>query len=346
VADENRNVTTQSIAEKLGVSRATVSIVLNGRAKQRKIRPETTRKVLEAAREMHYVPNQTALNLRRQRSGIVGVLLANFRMDWAERVMSGLLEVFDPRGYCPFVAAHRFEVERYRRELTAALQRRDEGVICHPLPGHEDLYREFARVGMPLVFIGDVPVELPGSSYVVWDSGAAARAAVRHLVEMGRKRIGYIGFEYPLKMSLARFEAYQEVLRETDLLLNRQWMISPPAQMKTSAILDLALKRMFAPGRAHPDAIFVLNDGLALPALEALAQRGIRVPDDVAVMGMGDLPLTGHQGISLSTVREPCEEMGHEAAETILKLIAHPKRAPIQRALTLCELKVRRTTVG
>src|ERR1700747_3159729 len=101
-----RTLTTKELARRLSVSRATVSIVLNGRAQQRNITPETTRRVLDAARALGYVPNRAAPNLRRQRSGVIGVVLANFRMDWAERVMTGLLEVFDPSGFTPFVATH------------------------------------------------------------------------------------------------------------------------------------------------------------------------------------------------------------------------------------------------
>ena len=95
----------------------------------------------------------------------------------------------------------------------------------------------------------------------------------------------------------------------------------------------------------HPDSIFVLNDGLALPLLDGLCRRGISVPEDVALIGMGDLPLTGHSSMGLSTMREPVEEMG-EAAQTILKLIESPALGPIQRVISCVELKARRTTIG
>ncbi len=342
----SRPVTTKDLARRLSVSRATVSIVLNGRAQQRNITPETTQRVLEAARELGYVPNQAARTLRRQRSGVIGVVLADFSMDWAERVMSGLLAVFDPGGFTPFVATHRFDPARQRKELMAALQRHDEGVICQPLPGQEECYREFQRSGVPLVFLGDEPAGLHEVSSVCWDAGAAARMAVEHLVANGRRRIGHIGFTYPLRFSQARVAAYQAVLQEAGLPLEDRWSNTLPASLGAPGIVAAALARSFAPGFAHPDALFVLNDHLALTALEALERRGLRVPDDVALIGMGDLPFTGQRGIGLSTVREPCEELGRGAAETILELVGAPMRAPINCLISCTELLARRTSVA
>jgi LacI family transcriptional regulator len=342
----SRPVTTKDLARRLSVSRATVSIVLNGRAQQRNITPETTQRVLEAARELGYIPNQAARTLRRQRSGVIGVVLADFSMDWAERVMTGMLAVFDPGGFTPFVATHRFDPARQRKELMAALQRHDEGVICQPLPGQEDCYREFQGRGVPLVFLGDEPAGLPEVSSVCWDAGAAARTVVQHLVQTGRRRIGHIGFTYPLRFSQARVAAYQAVLSEAGLHCDERWSTTLPASLGASGIVAAALERAFAPGIEHPDALFVLNDHLALTALEALEQRGLRVPEDVALVGMGDLPCTAQRGIGLTTVREPCEELGRAAAETVLDLVGAPMRAPISCLISCTELMARRTSAA
>lgn len=342
----NRNVTTKEIARRLQVSRATVSIVLNGRSQQRSITPETTRRVLDAAKELGYVPNIAARNLRRQRSGVIGVVLANFRMEWAEQVMTGMLDVFDQGGFTPFVATHRFDADRHRKELQAALQRHDEGVICQPLAGQEDLYREFIQRGVPLVFIGDQPLGMPETSFAAWDSGAAAKVAVEHLIKTGRKRIGHIGLDYPMRMSTARVAAYRAAVTAAGLPLDERWIVAAPPGQSLERRTEHAIDRIFAANQPHPDALFVLNDSMALPVLEILDARRIRVPEDVAVIGMGDLPLTGHRAIGLSTVREPCEQMGAVAAATVLDLVSNPLQPPIQRAIASCDLRIRRTTAG
>lgn len=338
-------VTSAMLAEQLGVSRATVSIVLNGHGPQRKISPTTIQRVLDAAREQGYAPNRTARNLRMQRSGVIGVVLADFRMDWAERVMRGMSEEFDPGDYTALVATHRWDAVRHRKELLAAMQRRDEAVIVQPLPGQDDLYQHLLSVGIPLVFLGDRPTAALPASFAGWDSAAAARTAVCHLIERGYRRIGHLGFHHPMRMTQERTAAYRQALHQAGLPVNEAWISLPPAGDAIDGVMAAEVARMLA-SNEKPDALFVLNDGLALSLLEVLDQRGIRTPQDLAIIGMGDLPLTGHSGISLSTVREPCEEMGRAAAHAALALIAGPGRAPIESLIPGNELRARRTTTG
>jgi LacI family transcriptional regulator len=339
-------VTAEELANRLGLSRATVSIVLRGDASRRKISAKTTQRVLEAAKKFNYVPNQAARMLRRQRTDVIGVIFPNFRLDWAERVMEGMLESLRSTRYSPFVATHRFSPELFRKEAMAALQRRDDALICYPLPGMSDLYRQVRGLGIPLVFLGDRPTDVEDESWVIWDAGAAAATAVQHLVDQGRTRVAFLGIDYPMKMSQARFEAFRRVLKKSKLPINPQWIFQPASSSTIEQIVEPGLNQMFSGSGPHPDSLFVLNDGIALPALESLARRGIRVPEDVAVVSMGDLPLTGHSAIGLSTMREPVEELGREAAEVALQLIAEPSLGPIQRVLSCEELHGRRTTLG
>jgi LacI family transcriptional regulator len=339
-------VTAEELAKRLGLSRATVSIVLRGEAVRRKISAKTTERVLDAARKYNYMPNQAARMLRRQRTDVIGVIFPNFRLDWAERVMEGMLGVLESTRYSPFVATHRFSQQLFRKEALAALQRRDDALICYPLPGLNDLYKQISSLGIPLVFIGDRPIDVENESCVMWDAGAAAAAAVQHLVDQGRKRIGFLGLDYPMKMSQARFQAYKTVLKKARLPIQPNWIFTPAANSTLEQIIEPGLNQMFSGPGPHPDAIFVLNDGIALPALEALQKRHLKVPQDVAVIGMGDLPLTGHSAIGLSTMREPVEQMGREAAEVALQLIEDRSLGPIERVISCEELHARRTTLG
>jgi LacI family transcriptional regulator len=342
-------ITAEELARRLGVSRATVSIVLRGDAVRRKISPATTRRVLDAAREHNYVPNQAARMLRRQRTDMIGVIFPNFRLDWAERAMTGMLAVLEPTPYTPFVATHRFDPALFAKEALSSLERRDDALICHPLPDMGDVHARLASGSMPVVFMGDRPLagrHTKGFSSVVWDAGVAARMAVRHLVELGRKRIAFLGIDYRMEMSQARVAAYHAVLNEAGLPARPQWVFVPPASSAIEKIVDPGLDQMFARGRTPPDALFVLNDGIAMPTLESLYRRGVRVPDDLAVVSMGDLPLTGHVAVGLSTMREPVERMGREAAEVALRLIADPAAGPVHRTIDCAELHARRTTIG
>ena len=141
-----------------------------------------------------------------------------------------------------------------------------------------------------------------------------------------------------MKMSQARFQAYKTVLKKARLTIQPNWIFTPAANSTLEQIIEPGLNQMFSGPGPHPDAIFVLNDGIALPALEALQKRHLKVPQDVAVIGMGDLPLTGHSAIGLSTMREPVEQMGREAAEVALQLIEDRSLGPIERVISCEEL--------
>lgn len=337
-------VTATDIARQLGLSRTTVSMVLRGEARKRQISQQTRDRILAAAKELNYAPNLWARNLRRQSSGMVGVIFVNFSLDWAQQVVSGMTCVLEAAGYSPFVAIHDWQRKRARRELLSCLQRRDDAVIMQPVPSLTDLYMGVRQAGVPLVFLGDRPGDMPDASFVAWDSAPDTRLAVEHLIRTGRRRIAYLGYKYPMPINENRFEMFALVLQEAGLPLNRDWVTVSPIESDLDRIADRALSKMFNDGQNHPDAIFAQNDGLAIPLLSALRSRGVRVPDDVAVVGMGDYPITSHEGISLSTTREPLPEMGREAALAVIELIRDPAQAPIQRLVPGGELRIRRTT--
>jgi LacI family transcriptional regulator len=339
-------VTAVELARMLGVSLSTVSFVMNGHAEKYRIPAKTAKRVLDAAKQHRYVPNPHARRLRSSKSGMIGVVLGNFKMDWVEMAMQGMQKVIDATDYVPFVATHGFDAERNRKELQSSLQRRDEGLIAFPMPDCDELYHSIIQAGVPLVFIGEEMPGLEDVSAVVWDSESAAEAAVRHLVGLGRRRIAFLGVDYPGLGTLHRFKAYCRVLRECGLELRESWIARPSANLPPREMIGMALDQFFADPQHAPDAIFALNDGLALPAMEELAARGISVPGDVALIGLQNLPLSSHPAISLSTVEEPVEAMGEAAARILLDLISGKTKAPVRLVIPTGGVLARRSTIG
>ncbi len=336
--------TSFDVADALGLSRATVSAVLRGQADKLGISSTTAERVLDTAKRLNYYPNKVARSLRSQRTGVIGAVLINFKHGWTDSVMEGMESVLSEADRAIFVATHRMVVQRAIKELTSCLMRHDEGIICQPVPGATDIYKRIKNAGRPLIFLGDYPEDVPDVSFVGWDSPPAVRVAVEHLIQTGRRRIGFIGIDYPMKMARARYLAYHEVLQEAGLVENERWVAIPPLLWPVEQIINWALDRMFVPGQEHPDGILARNDDIGLAALEGLRARGIRVPDDVALIGLGDLPVTNYSGISLSTVKEPTVEIGREAARLMLQLIDNPEHDPVHRLIPGRELKIRGTT--
>ncbi len=337
--------TAKDLAKILGLSRSTVSVIMRGDAKKFKIAPRTVARVLAAARQFSYSPNASAQNLRRQRSNTVTFIVSNFRFDWADELFAGAIEILHTNHFTPIVTAHSSDPMRQETEIIAAIRRRDAAVLYQPIIERREIYQRLLDANIPLIFVGDCP---PGSqhiSHVVWQADMAARAVVEHLVAIGRTRIGYVGVDLPLEMHQKRYSAYQQALKAAGLAINPNWIYRGDAHVSVHENLFFkAIPHIFAPGRAHPDAIFAMNDGIAIPLITEIERLGLHVPEDVAVAGIGDLPMSGAWGISLTTVGEPVRAMGTEAARVAISLIQDPGSEAIHRILPAGELMPRRST--
>ncbi len=339
--------TAKDLARLLGLSRSTVSVVMRGESQKFKIAPRTVARIEAAARKFNYIPNASAQNLRRRRSHTVTLIVHNFRFDWADELFAGAMEVLQDNGLTGIVSAFSADPVRQETEIMAAIRRRDAAVMCQPIIGGNEMYQRVLDVNIPLIFLGDYPLDTRPISHVIWNAEMAARAAVEHLVAIGRTRIGYIGLRLPLFMSIRRYAAYQKVLEGAKLPVNPDWIYQGEASIAThEELLSKAIPHIFAAGNTPPDAIFAMNDGIAIPLITRIEQMGLHVPQDIAVAGIGDMPMAGAWGISLTTVHEPVREMGAGAARVAVDLIAHPEQAPVHRILPAGDLIVRRSTSG
>ncbi len=338
-------MTAKDLAKMLGISRSTVSVIMRGDSKKFKIAPRTTARVLAAAKQCNYTPNASAQNLRRQRSNTVTFIVSNFRFDWADELFAGAIEILHTNHFTPIVTAHSSDPMRQETEIMAAIRRRDAAVLYQPIIERREIYQRLLDANIPLIFVGDYPGDTEQISHVIWQSDMAARAVVEHLVAIGRTRIGYVGVDLPLEMHQKRYSAYQQVLKAAGLALNPHWIYRGDAHVSVHEnLFSRAMPHIFAPGRAHPDAIFAMNDGIAIPLITEIERLGLHVPDDVAVAGIGDLPMSGAWGISLTTVGEPVRAMGAEAARVAISLIKDPGSEAIHRILPAGELMARRST--
>jgi LacI family transcriptional regulator len=355
----NKSVSIISIADDLGISKTTVGYVLSGQARKRRVAEKTAQKVLAAAERLNYVPHLWARNLARQKTGVIGMVIGGFEYNWAADIYDAMLPALENQGYLPMTSIHMWDTTRYIKELKITLERRDEGVICQPLPQCKEVYEQFNEANVPLVFISDTLTEMPDANFVAWDCAPAARKAVEYLIRTGRKRIAFVGSSLiQLELVLSRFNAYKQTLLDAGLEYDKKivkWASSPAlvrqdwthdqesVETATEELeIQLLLRDFIFSNKI--DAIFFPHDSLALRVLKVLQKMDIKVPDDIALMGMGDVPLAGNFGVGLSTIREPLFEIGQTAAETILSLIQDPDAGPAQNLIPGNDLKIRRTT--
>lgn len=334
-------MTITKIAERAQCSIAAVSFVLNGKDRQMGISAELSKRISKIARENNYVPNAIARGLRTKKSNVVGVIFLHLMNDWAGRALIGIRSVFCPENYSPIITVNDYCEKVEKREIQALMQRQVDAIICEPMMNKE-IYEFIQHRQIPLVFLGNTLEGMPKANYVGWDTRNAARTATEYLIKSGRKRIACLNWNDPRATFTERHEGYRQALAEGGVReIPDFYRTLTPFESPEATLQDL-----FDPAKdakSRPDAILATVDSMALQVLDALDHMGLRLPDNVALITLGDGPGCGLPRVGLSTVGGPKEEMGVEAARIALTLIHDPKSGPMQRVIRTNQLILRQT---
>ena len=337
-SDGSKHVTMLLIAQKAGVAQTTVSFVLNGRGRERGIATDTIERIERIAKELNYIPNAAARSMGRRRTGLVGVFFPSLNSEWAHNVMRGIEAFLETEnGYAPLISTHLRDPKLEERNIRRLMEMQVEGIICNPMVQTEN-YQFVRSRSVPLVFVGHTAPGMADSSYVCWDARQAAYLAVRRLIELGRRKIACVAYQDEIVVQ-GRYEGYCQALREAGLEPRKEWYCLCDKQAPLAPMLQQLLQ-----SEPRPDAIFTTLWQSALSVLDVLYQMGIRVPEDIALMTMGENSATRMNLIGISAVLEPAETVGREAAHAMLELIRNPYAPPIQRLIGGFEIVERRTT--
>ncbi|MEI6647374.1 MAG: LacI family DNA-binding transcriptional regulator [bacterium] len=341
--ERKRAVRMTDVARNLGVSQATVSYVLNGKAEATHISESTVQRIIDEVRRLNYQPNRQAKSLSTRQTLTVGVLLNGVWGKYGQSIMDGLQPVLDGMGYMPIIAMHRWDDARERAEVRSLLALCVDGLIVQPQPKScRKTYQPLLDAGVPLLFFGDAPTDMPEAHCVAWDCAEAVKVAVERLVEMGRTKIGFVGVRYPFKYNEDRYAAFCSALKAHGIKLNKKWVAWENLAEEPGSLLD----GMFSPKGDHPNAIFAMNDTAGLQAIQRLMGRGIRVPVDVAVIGLGDYSESFEFTAVMTAVHEPLVQMGREAGRIILDAIRNPALPTVRSLVEGSRLVRRPSTEG
>lgn len=336
-----RPATLKTVAERAGLSPATVSLVLNDSPGAGAIPQETKERVFAAARELDYRPNYLARSLRRQRSFSVGVLVPEISEGYAAGVMGGIEEHLLQEGYFYLVGSHRFKADLVSEYLDLLRDRLVEGYVLVNTPiDHSP--------GLPAVAVAGHR-SLDDVTNVAIDHDCAATLALTHLTELGHERIAFFK-GHP--GSLDTEDRWRAITRAAETL---HIAVRPELTLQLTSKLEAMAyspedgyqegyvygQRLLATGEEFT-TLFAFNDVSAIGAMRAFLDAGLRIPEDVSVVGFDDIQSAAFQNPSLTTVRQPLREMGAIAARTLLERLAGGTRP--ETVMVEPELVVRGST--
>jgi LacI family transcriptional regulator len=308
----SREVTLNDVAREAGVSSTTVSHVING---TRFVAPETVERVHRAIERLRYEVNYNARNLKTGRSQVIGVLISDVTNPHFSGVVRGVEDVATRAGYQMILCNTD---EDPAKELTYLRMLRSKGVdgaLMVPTGARHDYLDHLFQAAFPLVFVDRVLPDVPCDA-VLADNVGGAHQAVSHLIRLGHRRIGIIGGPSEWLANDARMAGYVAPLAEAGVLPTPELVRLVPepntehGYRAACDLLDL---------RRRPTALVAFNDKMAVGALRAAAERGLRVPEDVSVAGFDDIDISRATRPLLTTVRQPLSEMGRMAVTMLMR---------------------------
>jgi len=304
-------VTVANVAQRAGVSIATAGRVLSGTGYASE---EARRAVLEAAREIGYVPNQIARSLRTRRTQLAGLLIGDVENSFYSAIAKNVESVAKNAGYHIVLCNSNDDPATEKEYLQLLEGMRVDGIIITPTGRNQAYLRRLVEKGTVIVQI-DRRTDGLKADAILLDNKEAARAAVSHLIAAGHARIGILTGPLDLLTARERLAGYQQALTEHGV------QISPDLIRAGSFLHDYATEAAaeLLKLRPAPTAIFAANNVLAEGCLQALGGAGMRVPRDMSVVAVDDVPWMSMISPPLTAVRQPVADMARSAAELLLR---------------------------
>jgi LacI family transcriptional regulator len=306
--------TLKEIAALAGVTSPTVSRVLRGSPETR-VSNETREKILRFAKEMNYRPNMLARSLKNQSTNVLNFFVPDIGSPVFPEIIRGAENAATERHYCLFISHLDEDSIRRKRYLTLIQDRLIGGLVLAVAGDADDVIKDLVDANAPFILVNrKVPFS---QNHVIVDDTAGVRLGIRHLVELGHKKIGYISGRLTIDTAVRRLQGYKDALAEFNIAYDEKLV-------EESSWFDFsdgknALFNMLA--RTSPTAIFASNQTIAVGAISGLQEAGLKIPQDISVMGLHDSPLASIAVPSLTVVKMPLYEMGYRAINALINLI-------------------------
>jgi LacI family transcriptional regulator len=331
--NNGRGTTLADVAQAAGVSIGTASSVLNRRYGNVRVSEATKQRVCQAADSLGYRPNILARGLRMKRSGLIGVVVRNLESSIVPQILQGIEDVVKEVDNSVILYTSNDDAKRERHAAKDLVAKKVDGIIISPVIDDESIefYKSMAECKYPCVCVAN---RVPGADipYCLVNGVSVGYKAVKHLLELGHTRIAYLGMMYE-----PRFMGYKQALEEQGIQVDCG--IVEECLFNWNSGREAA-ERLIS-RRIDFTAIYAEDDKVALAAIAALAERGLKVPDDISIIGSDDLAMAAMVTPALTTVSQPKRQQGEMAARILFNYI---EGRPVESLTMEPELVVRATT--
>jgi len=334
-----KKTTLQDIASQLNISKATVSIVLNGRGDEKRVSKETQEKIIQYAAENNYQANHLARGLSLGRSDTIGLVVPNIGDNYFARIARRIERKARRSGYNVVFSSTGESKERESELIQTMLSRGVDGLILASSQKNQADILELKKSKFPFVLIDRCYPELE-SNYVGEDNEGGAFQATNQLVKTGRKRIGFVTLLTGLEVIHQRLAGYQLSMKENGLPFKDEWSRELEYEYTESDMLEHIKSMVQAP--SNIDGIVFANHFLAASGMRALKEMNIRVPEDVALVSFGQMNAFDLVNPPVTAIIQPVDELGDRAVEILLENLSG-KNTRIEHVILNNRLEIRKS---
>ncbi len=337
-----KKITIEEVAQKAGVSKGTISAVINGK---NSVKPQTREKILSVMKELNFRPKGVARNLKNgSQDKSIGIIIKDLNYPFYTAIASGAREYANDKGYSVIVTSSEDDHECEKRLSHLFATKDIKGTIIAPIVAGtieiEHLFR-LKMINYPFVLLEDV--KGIQANVVAIDNLKAIKKAVKYLIESGHKKIVHFAGPQYSSHTIERIEGFRHAFSESTLVFHKDMIVHVGSNYDESYKKTLEYFKG-KKKKDYPTAIVCFNDMQALAVISALKNLNIKIPEDISIIGNDDIYYAKIYPVPLTTIKAPQEEIGRKAAEILIRNIESTKLLPVEKVVLETEFVVRQST--
>jgi LacI family transcriptional regulator len=307
-----KNPTLKEVAQLANVSTATVSNVING---TKYVSEDLKKQVFAAMKALNYKPNEIAKSLRVNQSRLIGILISDISNSFISKVVKGIENTLTKEKYNVLLCSTDSDIEKEKRYITVLLGKRIDGLIISSA-GTGDHYNDLLKANVPLVFLNRCPDHFP-SKMVMTNNIKGAYIATEHVIKHGYKKIGIITGPKHLSTGRDRFIGYSRALDDYGIPFKEELVLEGDFEIESG----YELTKKILESNIEVDALFISNNSMSLGAYKYIKEKGLNIPQDIALYGYDDPEWADVVDPTLSGIRQPAYEIGVLAAQNLINIL-------------------------